>query len=128
MVGTHLSRLVGLQRTGVSHVRVPPGKESFTYHSHTTEEEWMFVLSGRGIAKVDGEELEIAAGDFLGFPTGTAHHVRNPYAEELVYLMGGENRDVEIADFPDLGRRMVKRGNDVTVYDLKDGRPMSPKK
>ncbi len=31
--GTRLSRLAGLSRTGVSLARIPPGKESFVYHS-----------------------------------------------------------------------------------------------
>jgi uncharacterized cupin superfamily protein len=43
----------------------------------------------------------VAAGLFMGFPTPeVAPHLRNPYGEDLVYLVGGENHDVEIADFP----------------------------
>ena len=45
--GYALSQLVGLQRTGVYLLRIPPGKESFVYHSHQLEEEWMYVLSER---------------------------------------------------------------------------------
>lgn len=41
MTGTHLSALGGLARTGVSIIRVPPGKESFAYHAHHREEEWV---------------------------------------------------------------------------------------
>jgi uncharacterized cupin superfamily protein len=47
---------------------MPPGKESFVYHSHHREEEWIYVLSGRGVAEIDGEEFEVGAGDFMGFP------------------------------------------------------------
>ena len=39
ITGTHLSGLAGLKRTGVSLVRIPPGKESFAYHAHHREEE-----------------------------------------------------------------------------------------
>jgi uncharacterized cupin superfamily protein len=59
LYGTRLSSLVGLSRVGVSRVRVPPGKESFAYHSHYREEEWIYVLSGRGIAEVADEEVEV---------------------------------------------------------------------
>ena len=38
IIGTRLSTLVGLSRTGVSLVRIPAGKESFVYHSHHREE------------------------------------------------------------------------------------------
>ena len=122
--GTHLSALAGLVRTGVSLVHIPPGKESFVYHTHHCEEEWVYILSGRGIAEIDGQEHEVGPGDFMGFPTpSVAHHLRNPFAAELVYLMGGESREVEIADYPRLGRRMVRRGATMDIYPLDAGVP-----
>ncbi len=121
IIGTRLSTLVGLSRLGVSRVCIPAGKESFVYHSHHREEEWIYILSGRGVAEIDDEEFEVAAGDFMGFPTpSVAHHLRNPYDEDLIYLMGGENLDVEIGDFPRLGKRMLKRGQEVEIYDTSD--------
>lgn len=125
--GTRLSSLVGLSRTGVNWVRIPARKESFVYHSHQREEEWIYVISGRGVAEIDGEEFEVSAGDFMGFPTpSVAHHLRNPYDEDLVYLVGGENLDVEIADFPRLGKRMLRRGQDVEIYETSDAQNFGP--
>jgi mannose-6-phosphate isomerase-like protein (cupin superfamily) len=66
--GTQLSRKVGLERVGVSRVTVPAGKESFAYHAHYADEEWLYTLSGRGIAEIGDEELEVGPGDFIGFP------------------------------------------------------------
>jgi len=55
------------------------------------EEEWVYILSGRGLADIDGQQYEVGPGDFMGFPSpGIAHLLRNPFEEELVYLMGGE--------------------------------------
>ncbi len=125
--GTQMSRLVGLKRVGVSLARIAPGKESFIYHSHYREEEWIYIISGRGVAEIDDEEFEVGAGDFMGFPTpSVAHHLRNPYDEELVYLMGGESFDVEIADFPRLGKRMLRRGEEVEIYDMSDAKGFGP--
>lgn len=127
IVGARLSALVGLSRIGVNLLRVPAGKESFVYHSHQREEEWIYVISGRGIAEIDGEEFEVAAGDFMGFPTpSVAHHLRNPYDEDLVYLVGGETLDVEIADFPRLGKRMLRRGQDIEIYEMSDAKSFGP--
>ncbi len=124
---TRLSSQVGLSRVGVSWVRVPPGKESFVYHSHHREEEWIYILSGRGVAEIDTEEYEVGAGDFMGFPAPqTAHHLRNPNEEDLVYLMGGEALDSDIADFPGLGKRMVRRGYDIEIYDASDAKSFGP--
>ena len=127
MTGVMLARLAGLKRTGVSLARIPPGKESFVYHAHEREEEWLYILSGSGTAEIDGGDYAVGPGDFMGFPTpSVAHHLRNTGNEDLVYLMGGENRDVEIATFPRLGRKMVRSGDKVEIYDLADARPFGP--
>ena len=56
---TGLSRLAGLKRAHVSLGRIPPGKDSFAYHAHMQEEEWVYILSGRGIAEIDGESYKV---------------------------------------------------------------------
>jgi uncharacterized cupin superfamily protein len=122
--GVQLGRTLGLARTGVNFAVLPPGKESFVYHSHTYEEEWLYILSGRGRAEVGEEVYEVGAGDFLAFPTpSVAHHLTNPFDAALVYLMGGESREFEVADFPRLKRRMVRRGPSIDVYRSEDARP-----
>jgi uncharacterized cupin superfamily protein len=125
--GASLSQSAGLERIGVHLVRVPAGKESFAYHRHHGEEEWLYILSGRGIAEIDGEEHEVGAGDFMGFPApSVAHHLRNPFDEDLVYLMGGERKEVEIADFPRLNKRMVRRGTNISIHPLDSAESMDP--
>jgi len=127
LVGTQMSPMAGLKRTGVSIVRIPAGHESFAYHAHHREEEWIYILSGRGVAEIDGGEHEVGPGDFMGFPTpSVAHHMRNPFGEDLVYLMGGENLEFDVADFPKLGKRMVKLQGKAVIYDLDSGKPMGP--
>lgn len=124
VTGTRMSKLAGLERVGVSKVTVPAGKESFIYHSHEREEEWIYVLAGKGVARINDQEHEVSAGDFMGFPTpGVAHHLTNPFDGDLVYLMGGESKHVEIADFPDIGKRMVRRGAEVEMFDTADAKP-----
>lgn len=125
--GSRLGSMVGLSRVGVSWVRVPAGKESFVYHSHDREEEWVYILSGRGIAEIDDREYEVGPGDFMGFPTpSVAHHLKNPFDGDLVYLVGGESVDVEVADFPRLGKRMIRRRGSVEIYDTSDAREFGP--
>jgi uncharacterized cupin superfamily protein len=127
LIGMQLSRALGLKRTAVNIARMPPGKESFVYHSHQHEEEWLYILSGRGIAEIDGEELEVGPGDFMAFRTPSVpHHLKNPFDQELLYLMGGENREFEVADFPRLGKRMVKSGEKFEVYDVSHAKPFGP--
>ena len=97
------------------------------YHSHQSEEEWLYILSGRGIAEIDGEEIEIAAGAFMAFPTPSIpHHLKNPFDQDLIYLMGGENHEIEIADFPRLGKRMIRNREKIDIYEVSDAKPFGP--
>jgi uncharacterized cupin superfamily protein len=108
----------------VSLVRLAAGKESFAYHLHHREEEWIYILSGCGTAKVDGKEYEMNPGDFIAFPTPSVPHLMtNPNEEDLVYLMGGERKQFEVADFPTLDKRMIRRGSDIEIYKLSEGKP-----
>jgi uncharacterized cupin superfamily protein len=127
MHGTQLARAAGLRRTGVNFMRIPAGKEAYVYHSHRHEEEWIYVLSGRAIALIDGTEYDISPGDFLGYPTpSVAHLMRNPGPDDLVYLSGGEHLEFDIAEFPTLGKRMIRSGKEVEIYDTADARTFGP--
>jgi uncharacterized cupin superfamily protein len=116
----------GLSRTVISLARVPPGKESFVYHSHEACEEWLYILSGRGRAEIDGTIHEVGPGDFMGFQApGPAHHMTNPYTEDLVYLMGGEAGRLDIGHFPKLGRKIVFGPSGLFAADDGDLKPMT---
>jgi len=113
-----LSRATGLNRIGVTLARIPPGKESFIYHAHSNEEEWIYILSGKGIAEIDDQAYEIAPGDFLGFGLPQApHHLRNPFEADLVYLVGGEVVKVDIGTFPRQGKRAIRDGENAYIVE-----------
>ncbi len=122
-----LSRAAGLSRVALSIARVPPGKESFVYHSHERDEEFVYILSGRGRAEIGEEVFEVGPGDFMGFPApgGPAHHLRNPYDEDLVYLMGGESSGFDIGHFPRLGRHIVFGPSGIQAVEDKALTPMT---
>jgi uncharacterized cupin superfamily protein len=121
-----LGAAVGLQRVSLTLARVPPGKESFIYHAHERDEEFVYVLSGRGRAEIDGAWFEVGAGDFMGFPTpSVAHHLTNPYDEDLVYLMGGEHSGIDVGIFPRLGKRILFTERDITCIDDQSATPMT---
>ncbi len=126
--GVRLSSLVRFSRVGLWRVRVSPGKESFVYHSHQREEEWILILEGRALAEIDGEEYEVGPGDFMGFPAPQPpHHLKNASeTEDLIYLMGGEALDMDIADYPRLGKRMVRNGSEIQIYDHSDAKEFGP--
>ncbi len=112
--GSDLGRSGGLERLSVGWATLPPGKDSFAYHAHDVQEEWMYMLSGRAVALVDGAEIPIEAGDFLAFPAPqVAHLLRNPGREDVVYLMGGERPAMDVLTYPALGgQRYLLRGEE----------------
>jgi uncharacterized cupin superfamily protein len=125
--GLALSTIAGLERAAVNLMRVPPGKESFAYHRHVAEEEWLYILAGRGLAEIGDETFEVGPGDFLAFPaSGPAHQLANPGPDDLVYLAGGERKHVEIADFPRHGKRLVRVGEKIAVHDLATAEAFGP--
>jgi uncharacterized cupin superfamily protein len=121
-----LSELAGLTRVRLTLARIPPGKESFAYHAHEADEEFVYILSGRGRAQIGDETVEVGPGDFMGFPTpSAAHHLTNPYDEDLVYLMGGERSRVEVSTFPRAGKRIIFSASGIWQVDEKHLEPMS---
>lgn len=123
---TMLGRAAGLKRAGVNLGRVPPGKEAFVYHRHHNEEEWVFILEGRASSDIEGVKQEIGPGDFIGYPAGVAHNLENIGEKDLVYLMGGEQCAVEVADFPRHGKRLIRAGDRLEFVDEAATEPFVP--
>jgi uncharacterized cupin superfamily protein len=121
-----LSELLGMQRVRVTLARIRPGKEAFAYHAHEADEEFVYILSGRGRTQIRDQTFEVGPGDFMAFPTpSVAHHLTNPYDEDLVYLMGGERSRVEVSTFPQAGKRIIFSGSGIWQVDEKHLEPMS---
>ena len=122
-----LSRLAGMERAHVSLVKLPPGKDSFAYHAHMLEEEWIYVISGRAMAEIDGKQTEVGTGDFMGFATpSVAHLLRNIFDEECVYLMGGEDKPIDVVSYPDLDKRYLLMQTDKGAEFYELGEPTKP--
>jgi uncharacterized cupin superfamily protein len=104
-----LGTLAGLERIGVHLVRLAPGRESTEFHYHDADEEFLYVVSGRGIAEIGDESHEVGPGDFMGFPAPSdGHALRNPFDEDLVYLMVGERNVNDVVHYPRIRRSMLK--------------------
>lgn len=121
-----LSAAAGLTRAVLTMARLPPGRESFAFHWHERDEEFIFILSGRGRAEIGDEVFEVGPGDFMGFTApGVPHHLINPYDEDLIYLMGGERSSLDIGHFPRIGKRLLFGPSGIGAVDETAIRPMS---
>ena len=121
----NLGSIAGLTRLGIHQVRLNPGRDSTTHHYHEADEEFLYIISGKGIAKIGTQEFEVSAGDFMGFPSPSLpHSMHNNSDEDLVYLMGGERWPVDVVRYPDQQKTMIKSNgsrswsNDSHLADL----------
>jgi uncharacterized cupin superfamily protein len=93
-VGAH----IGAQKLGYSFFYVPPGKAAFPFHTHSRNEEMIYIIEGEGVLRFDKEELAVTAGTIVACPIGAEypHQLINTGANELRYLV------VSTMDFPDI--------------------------
>jgi len=111
-----LGDAIGLGTIGVHLVRLEQGRTSSVHHFHHHDEEWVYILSGRGVAEIGDEKLDVGAGDFMGFVAGSLpHSLVNPNAEDLVYLVGGNRLPYDVCDYPRIRMRRY-RTNGVNEY------------
>lgn len=120
-----LTDFLGFEDMGVHIVRLEPGRDSTTYHTHHYDEEFLYILSGRGVATIGGADHEVSAGDFMGFTKHSLpHSLHNPYDEDLIYLMGGTRAEVDVCDYPELKRRQYRLDGKREYVDLENLHPV----
>ncbi|CAB3787795.1 cupin domain-containing protein [Pararobbsia alpina] len=91
-IGAPLARKLGLQRIGIHHNRLPPGRRTSYPHAESAEEEFVYVLEGTPDVWVDGNLHRLRPGDSVAFPAGTGicHSFLNNTSEEVRLLVIGE--------------------------------------
>ena len=58
-------------------VIAPGGSEGGTDNRHRGADQWLFVVSGSGVATVEGKRIPLRAGKLLVIEKGERHEVRN---------------------------------------------------
>jgi quercetin dioxygenase-like cupin family protein len=66
---------------GVFELTVPPGSRVPPPHSHTRNEECVYVLEGVLRYSVDGLVRDLAPGEWMHTPLGSVHHFSNPHSD-----------------------------------------------
>jgi len=94
---------VGGQKLGYSFFSVPPGKAAFPYHTHTTNEEMIYVVEGLGVLRLGKEDIEVSAGTIVACPPGTefAHQLINTGNQQLRYLVVSTMEYPDLSEYPD---------------------------
>jgi uncharacterized cupin superfamily protein len=120
-----LGDVFGLANFGVNLTRMAPGAISAPRHSHSRQDEFIYIPEGRPILVTDAGETELEAGMCAGFKAGTgnAHQLVNRSDAELVYLEVGDRCAGDAADYPDDDIAAQVRENGQWRFTHKDGTP-----
>lgn len=117
---------------GLFELTVAPGARVPPPHSHTANEEIVYVLEGRLRYSVDGEQRDLGPGDRMVTPPGSVHAFANPHgqtARALIIL----TPDIGAQYFRDIAETAGKPGGPdaaamaaiMTRYGLKLAPPKS---
>jgi uncharacterized cupin superfamily protein len=119
-----LGDFFGLRNFGVNLTSLPPGSISALRHSHTKQDEFVYVLEGFLILETDDGPVNLSPGMCAGFPAGTgkAHQLRNASDDVATYLEIGDRSPGDEASYPD--DDLVARNLDGQwVFFHKNGEP-----
>jgi uncharacterized cupin superfamily protein len=108
---------IGAQKLGYSFFTVPPGKTAFPYHTHTGNEEMIYILTGDGMLRFGKEEIAVHSGTVIACPPGGEypHQLINSGDQELKYLVVSTMAYPDLSEYPD--------SNKIGAYATSAGSP-----
>ena len=108
-----LGDALGLTKSGVNLTTLLPGKQSSVRHSHTHEDEMVFILEGEVVLRTDGGEQILGAGTCAAFPAGDpdAHHLVNRSDRPARYLEISNRDAADIAIYPDDDLKLTRNAD-----------------
>lgn len=120
-----LGDVFGLTNFGVNLTRLPPGGMSALRHTHSREDEFVYILEGEPTLVTDAGETPMRPGMCAGFKAGSGdgHHFVNKTERDVVYLEIGASNPADTVVYPDedMGRAISPEGRRLFVH--RDGRP-----
>ena len=87
--------------------RIPPGKASCPYHSHSQQWEFYHVISGKGAVRHKDGRTAIETGDAFIFEPDQPHQLINDGTEDLVMYVVADNPFGESCHYPDSQKWVV---------------------
>jgi len=98
-----LGEVFGLANFGVNLTRMVPGSISALRHSHSRQDEFIYVLEGTPTLLTESGETQLAPGMCAGFKAGSGggHQLANRSSEVVVYLEVGDRTAGDSVFYPD---------------------------
>lgn len=118
-----LGEFFGLTNFGVNLTHLSPGAISALAHSHSLQDEFIFVLEGTPTLVFGNQEFALNPGDCYGFQAGTgiAHQLVNRSQESVTYLEIGDLTPKDEVEYPNDDLKATQLANGVWMLTHKDG-------
>ena len=69
---------IGNARSQAAEMVIPPGDaEGDAHNRHRGADQWLFVVEGRGVARINGRRYRLGPGTLLLIEKGDEHEIRN---------------------------------------------------
>lgn len=119
-----LGDFFGLKNFGINLTRLAPNAMSALRHSHTRQDEFVYIVQGQPTLRTNDGSMRLAPGMCVGFPAGAgnAHHLHNETTDEVLYLEIGDRTAGDAVDYPDDDIRLVREDGKMKFLH-KDGTP-----
>ncbi|MDO8300661.1 cupin domain-containing protein [Lacisediminimonas sp.] len=120
-----LGDIFGLKNFGVNLTQLAPGTISGLRHSHSRQDEFIYVLEGHPTLVGSGGDMTLAPGMCAGFPAGAgdAHCIANRTTQTVVYLEVGDRSAGDSVNYPHDDLQAVSIEGGGWVFSRKDGTP-----
>ena len=92
-----------LTNYAVNIVRLAPSGQSSCRHSHSKQDEFVYMLDGELVLNSDAGRQVVKPGDCVGFPAGTddAHHFVNETDQDASFMVIGDRSAGDIVSYPE---------------------------
>lgn len=118
LITKELGKSIGSERIYIHLDIVPPGAFSTSYHSHSCQEEFFYIMSGTGTLRLNDENYPVGPDDFLAKPAGKniAHSFYNSGKENLYILDIGTVDPEDTCYYPDEQMYLHKSNGERRTY------------
>ena len=119
-----LGDLFGLTNFGVNLTTLEPGAMSSLRHTHSRQDELVYIVEGEPTLVADEGETVLRPGMAVGFKAGGgAHHLVNRTDRDVTYLEIGDRTERDTVSYPDDDIRAARGSDGRWRFVHKDGRP-----
>lgn len=115
----------GLKNYGINFVRVEPGGQSSARHSHTKQDEFVYIIEGEFVLVTDAGRETVGPGTCIAFPAGTGdgHHFLNETDKDATFLVVGDRTPGDEVTYPDIDLALNAGSDGVKTFRHKGGAP-----